>query len=65
MKITICNDCEHIEKKTNQKCSKCDSENIDYGTRVIGYLKRVSSFSSERQNEHDIRFYHIENKVGL
>jgi ribonucleoside-triphosphate reductase len=65
VKITICNDCEHIEKKTNQKCSKCDSENIDYGTRVIGYLKRVSSFSSERQNEHDIRFYHIENKVSL
>ena len=60
VKITICNDCEHIEKKTLQKCSKCDSQNIDYGTRVIGYLKRVSSFSSERQNEHDFRFYHLD-----
>ena len=60
VKITICNDCEHIEKKTLQKCSKCNSKNIDYGTRVIGYLKRVSNFSSERQNEHDFRFYHLD-----
>ncbi|ARV14519.1 anaerobic ribonucleoside-triphosphate reductase [Polaribacter sp. SA4-12] len=60
VKITICNDCDHIEKKTLQKCNKCNSKNIDYGTRVIGYLKRISSFSSERQNEHDFRFYHID-----
>jgi len=60
VKITICNDCEHIEKKTPQKPTKRNSQNIDYGTRVIGYLKRVSSFSSERQNEHDFRFYHLD-----
>ncbi|UMB60998.1 anaerobic ribonucleoside-triphosphate reductase [Lutibacter sp. A80] len=60
IKITICNDCENIDKRTLQKCSKCDSKNIDYGTRVIGYLKRVSNFSSARQQEHDLRFYHCE-----
>lgn len=59
VKVTICNDCNHIDKKTLQKCSKCESTNIDYGTRVIGYLKRVSSFSSSRQKEHESRFYHI------
>ena len=58
IKITICNDCETIDKKTLQKCSKCGSKNIDYGTRVIGYLKRVSNFSSARQQEHNLRFYH-------
>jgi len=58
VKITICNECEKIDKKTLQKCSKCGSKNIDYGTRVIGYLKRVSNFSSARQDEHDLRFYH-------
>lgn len=60
IKITICNECENIDKRTLQKCSKCDSKNVDYGTRVIGYLKRVSSFSSARQDEHDLRFYHFD-----
>tara|TARA_R110002072_G_scaffold286113_1_gene451099 strand:- start:20574 stop:22442 length:1869 start_codon:yes stop_codon:yes gene_type:complete len=59
IKITICNECDHIDKKTLQKCSKCHSANIDHGTRVIGYLKRVSNFSSDRQIEHDLRHYHL------
>ena len=58
IKITICNDCEHIDKKTLLSCNHCGSHNIDYGTRVIGYLKRVSAFSSPRQIEHDLRHYH-------
>ncbi len=63
IKITICNSCNHIDKKTLQKCSKCGSTNIDYGTRVIGYLKRISNFSSERQKEHDVRHYHVTNSA--
>lgn len=58
IKITICNKCHHIDKQTLTKCSKCSSTDVDYGTRVIGYLKRISSFSSHRQKEHDLRFYH-------
>jgi anaerobic ribonucleoside-triphosphate reductase/intein/homing endonuclease len=57
VKITICNDCDHIEKTTESRCLKCGSRNIDYATRVIGYLKRVNSFSSDRQREHDLRYY--------
>ena len=60
VKITICNECAHIDKRTLCHCSKCGSGNIDYGTRVIGYLKRVSAFSSARQKEHSLRFYHRE-----
>lgn len=60
VKITICNECAHIDKRTLCRCSKCGSGNIDYGTRVIGYLKRVSAFSSARQKEHSLRFYHRE-----
>lgn len=60
VKITICNECSHIDKRTLHSCSKCGSDNIDYGTRVIGYLKRVSAFSSARQKEHSLRFYHRE-----
>lgn len=58
IKITICNECQHIDKRTLQYCHKCGSKNIDYGTRVIGYLKRVSAFSQGRRIEHDLRHYH-------
>ena len=54
---TVCNDCGHISKDTLTKCPKCGSENLDYLTRVIGYLKRVSSFAEPRQIEAQHRFY--------
>lgn len=59
--VTICNDCEHIDKRTLHKCSRCQSEDIDHATRVIGYLKRISNFSSSRQKEAARRFYHKKN----
>lgn len=58
VRITICNDCEHIDKRSLVRCSDCGSEDIDYGTRIIGYLKRVSAFSAGRREEHDLRYYH-------
>ncbi|NMP32362.1 anaerobic ribonucleoside-triphosphate reductase [Thalassotalea sp. M1531] len=59
VKITICNECEYIDKRTLNECSKCHSTNVDHGTRVIGYLKRVSAFSKGRREEHDRRYYHV------
>ncbi|HWU42293.1 MAG TPA: anaerobic ribonucleoside-triphosphate reductase [Bdellovibrio sp.] len=58
VKITICNECEHIDKRTLHHCSQCGTKNVDHGTRVIGYLKRVSAFSSARQKEENLRHYH-------
>ena len=55
---TLCDDCGHIDKRTLSECSKCHSKNIDYATRIIGYLKRISSFSKGRRVEHDVRHYH-------
>ena len=54
---TICNDCGHIDKRYLKKCPHCGSENVDYMTRIIGYLKRVSNFSQARQQEAERRFY--------
>jgi len=54
---TVCNDCGYISKDTLEVCPKCGSHNLDYLTRVIGYLKRVSSFSEMRQVEAAHRFY--------
>lgn len=62
IRITICNDCCHIDKKTTFICENCNSRDVDHATRVIGYLKRVSSFSSGRQKEHHLRHYHTERK---
>lgn len=60
---TICNDCGHIDKRYLHKCPKCGSENVDYMTRIIGYLKRVSNFSQARQQEASRRYYATKNKL--
>ena len=61
---TICNKCGHIDKRYLKKCPNCGSEDVDYMTRIIGYLKRVSNFSEPRQNEAHRRFYAGQNKLG-
>ena len=38
-------------------CPKCGTKNVDWGTRIIGYLKRVSAFSEARQKEEKLRYY--------
>ena len=45
---TVCNECGHIDKRYL---------NVDYMTRIIGYLKRVSNFSQARQEEASRRYY--------
>ena len=59
VKITICNQCDHIDKRTLAHCVKCNSADVDYGTRIIGYLKRVSAFSQGRRAEQRRRHYHM------
>jgi ribonucleoside-triphosphate reductase len=54
---TVCNDCGTIDKRYLKECPSCQSKNLDYLTRVIGYMKRVSNFSEPRQEEAARRFY--------
>ena len=54
---TVCNRCGHIDKRYLKECPECHSTDIDYLTRVIGYMKRVSNFSAARQQEAARRFY--------
>ena len=54
---TVCNECGHIYKEPLDHCPHCGSANIDYVTRIIGYLKRVSNFSEARQEEFKTRSY--------
>ena len=54
---TICNDCGHITKDFLDHCPCCGSTNTDYATRIIGYLKRISNFSTARKVEAATRYY--------
>lgn len=54
---TVCRDCGNIDPQTLSECPECGSSNVDYGTRVIGYLKLISNFSKGRQKEAKQRYY--------
>ncbi|MDD7564237.1 MAG: anaerobic ribonucleoside-triphosphate reductase, partial [Alloprevotella sp.] len=54
---TLCKECGHIDKRYLKECPHCHSKNVDYLTRIIGYLKRVSNFSLDRQKEAARRYY--------
>ena len=62
---TVCNDCGHIDKRYLHECPVCHSKNVDYLTRVIGYLKRVSNFSAARQEEAHRRYYAASDKLSM
>ena len=56
---TLRNSCGHIDKRYLSKCPHCESQDVDYLTRIIGYLKRVSNFSIDRQREAERRYYAV------
>lgn len=55
---TCCNSCGYIGKETRNACVKCSSKDVDFGTRVIGYLKKIKSFEKTRRKEALKRWYH-------
>jgi len=61
---TICNECGTIDKRYLKECPHCHSRNVDYLTRIIGYLKRVSNFSQARQEEASRRYYSTPKQMG-
>ena len=54
---TVCNKCGHIDKRKLAQCPSCNGSDLDYLTRIIGYMKRVSNFSQPRQQEAAKRHY--------
>ncbi len=62
---TVCNECGHIDKRYLKQCPHCQSTDLDYLTRVIGYMKRVSNFSVARQQEAAKRYYAGEDKMAV
>lgn len=60
---TICDDCGYITKQNVDRCPKCDSQNVDWITRIIGYWKRLGTWSKARQAEGKRRHYHKKTEV--
>lgn len=54
---TVCRNCGFISKHRLVECPRCDSKDLNYATRVIGYLKLVSCFAEDRQREEQRRHY--------
>lgn len=59
VKVTYCCECHKIYKLTTPTCHYCGSADVKYATRVIGYLKLIDNFSSDRRNEAKLRYYHV------
>ncbi|MFA4870919.1 MAG: anaerobic ribonucleoside-triphosphate reductase [Pedobacter sp.] len=59
--LTQCKSCFHVEHGKIDKCPQCNGTDIDYVSRVTGYLSNVSSWNAAKQQEfhdrkeHDLR----------
>ena len=52
-----CEDCKHIVKAPIKECPKCGSKHITWYTRIIGYLRPLTSFGKDRRIEAEKRTY--------
>lgn len=55
--ISVCADCGCVVDGPVDVCPKCGSKEMDWWTRIIGYLRPLSSFSKERYKEAKKRIY--------
>lgn len=55
--ISECKECGHIVNAPIKECPKCNSKNIDWWVRIIGFLRPISSYSKARQIEASKRIY--------
>lgn len=56
--ISECKKCHHVVNAPIKRCPVCNSEDIKYYTRIIGYLTAVDNWSMDRQEEFKHRKYY-------
>lgn len=61
--MSECKSCGNTVHSPIVECPKCKSTNIDYWTRVIGFLRPLSTYSKERYIESLKRIYTDKNEV--
>ena len=55
--FTVCEK-NHCVNGKHSNCQICGSENVDYMSRVTGYIERVSKFNDSKHTEWEQRFRH-------
>lgn len=60
-----CKDCHFIAKRPLKECPKCGSKRITWWTRIIGYLRPITSFSEGRRLEAGRRIYLKQQELWL
>ena len=55
--MSECKDCGHVVNAPIKECPVCNSKNIDYWVRIIGYLRPLSAYSKDRYIEAQKRIY--------
>ena len=56
--ISECKDCGTVTNTSVRYCPKCNSTNLDYWLRIIGFLRPISSYSEARKIEANRRYFH-------
>ncbi|MEA2075509.1 MAG: anaerobic ribonucleoside-triphosphate reductase [Euryarchaeota archaeon] len=49
--MTVCTDCAHVTMGLMEECEKCGSTNLDYISRITGYLQAVSGWNEGKKQE--------------
>jgi anaerobic ribonucleoside-triphosphate reductase len=49
--MTVCMDCSHVAMGLKETCEKCLSKNLDYISRITGYLQAVSGWNEGKKQE--------------
>jgi anaerobic ribonucleoside-triphosphate reductase len=49
--MTVCKDCAHVTMGLMEACEKCKSQNLDYISRITGYLQAVSGWNEGKKQE--------------
>ncbi len=54
--FTSCNDCGKTSRGLNEKCSYCESDNIEGITRITGYFSRIPGWNKGKIGELKARY---------
>ena len=49
--MTVCLDCSHMAMGLKEECEKCHCTNLDYISRITGYLQSVSGWNEGKKQE--------------
>jgi anaerobic ribonucleoside-triphosphate reductase len=49
--MTVCTDCAHVTMGLMEACERCKSQNLDYISRITGYLQAVSGWNEGKKQE--------------